>query len=402
MGLIRVAIVLTAVPALLLATWQVSRLGMADFLSRQESIADRKRAERMFPGSADFAVRAADLLRRKGKPMRAHLLKAVEVSPEDPGIWFDLGIASEREANPAAEKELLTAARLDTEYSPRWELAKYYYGQGNGIECDRWLAEALKIGTSDATPAFRMALRQGWTTDRVLALLPDRERMLTYLNWLITAREFPAAQEVAQRLVRQYPQGSKDSILILCDQLAAGSPEEVESSVALWNVLATAGLIPQALIYPAGDVRIVNGAFTTGEGERGFDWKRYPVEGLTADFSRYGFQMIFFGDEPEQFGIVRQLLSVKPGEKYRIRYSYQSTGVPAGSGLAWHVFDARKRTELTDDAVYLDDAHTGQSTSFQAPEGCRFVDLILIYQRQTGTSRIDASVTIKNIQVQAE
>jgi tetratricopeptide (TPR) repeat protein len=400
---VRCTIAVTCAGALLVGAWQIVRLGVADTLSQQNSRIPVARARRMFPSNPSFIIRSVELRQKTDKDIYRDLEQAAKLDPDDPWIHLNLGVALDARGDGAgAEKQWLEAARLCRQYEPRWQLAKYYYHQQDGIRSGRWLREALKIGTGDATLAFLMALRLGWTSEDVMTLLPKGDvLLLQYLNWLTDQKQFDMARAVAREVARLYPRSGKDSLLLYCGRLSQVDNESLAKAAEVWNDLAAAHVIgSDEAVFPARPAHVVNAAFRRPPLAIRLDWDIIPVQGVNGYFTGNGLQLEFAGDEPETCRYLHQFVSVKPGEDYTLQYDYDSSGLAPNSGASWHVLAAVSRQELVASPPVLSDEAQHQTLRFHTPGDCRFVELVLQYQRPRGVARIEGWVLLKKVDIE--
>ncbi len=87
-----------------------------------------------------------------------------------------------------------------------------------------------------------------------------------------------------------------------------------------------------------------------------------------------------------------------PGRGYRFRYEYRTSGIAAGSGLRWRVFDLTRAEELLVESGHLcREGWAAESLVFTAPPALKLVRLALGYQRTPGTTRIEGSLSLRNL-----
>jgi hypothetical protein len=78
-------------------------------------------------------------------------------------------------------------------------------------------------------------------------------------------------------------------------------------------------------------------------------------------------------------------------------YLYRTSGIAAGTGLAWHITDPNGTGRLGDGPDLSAGKETEDQLPFVTPPGCRLVRLSLTYQRSLGTTRIAGFVVLRSV-----
>jgi hypothetical protein len=99
------------------------------------------------------------------------------------------------------------------------------------------------------------------------------------------------------------------------------------------------------------------------------------------------------GKQPESCDLVERYLALEPGARYRLRFDFETRDLPAESGLAWMLVDAKTGGEFAT-------ASTGGAIEFFAPAGCDLARLLLRYRRPSGAVRSEGSAEFRNITVE--
>jgi hypothetical protein len=101
--------------------------------------------------------------------------------------------------------------------------------------------------------------------------------------------------------------------------------------------------------------------------------------------------------------LLDQILPVEPGLAYRLTYSSRASGIPAASGLRWHVGDLATGRELSTTPVGgAGDAWREETLGFVAPADTGGVRLVLEYRRASGTTRIEGTLWLRQISTSLE
>src|SRR5450755_2728606 len=162
-------------------------MALADYHSRQGTPASVRDAIHMEPDGADYYIQLAALT-QESDPMASTqaLQHALALNPRDSNAWVELGLRAEQVGNLAgAERNLLTAARIDKLYQPRWSLANYYFRRGDMEKFQLWAREAVHMAYGDSTPLFSLCWRATDDGELIAHILDIRtaERQASYLNY---------------------------------------------------------------------------------------------------------------------------------------------------------------------------------------------------------------------------
>jgi hypothetical protein len=380
---------------LLWAAFVSFKYGWADYLSRRNDLSARLEAVRLTPGDADAWLRLAELKREAGQDGTADVRRAVRLNPRNYEALILLGLGEESEGHVSeAEQDLLAAARIDRDYVPRWTLANFYFRQGNLDALFHWAKEGLEIGAGDLTGLFRLLWSATDDGSRILAVIPEREEVRKqYLLWLTKEGRLDAGMPVATDLVARWPVSGKEAARHYVDRLALTG--DVENAIRLWNALALRSIVPTR-IDPIQGQSLVNGDFRTAPLNRGLDWRINTVDGVRTDFANPGIRVDFSGSEAEHCELLLQLSVLVPGRSYRFDYSWEGRGIEAGTGLRWHVMDAKAGTELTGPTPDISGQRGDGTFQFKVPQDVRLCRISLRYARQPGTTRIEGWIRILN------
>jgi hypothetical protein len=114
-------------------------------------------------------------------------------------------------------------------------------------------------------------------------------------------------------------------------------------------------------------------------------------------------RLSYSGNQPEDCRLLTQFVRVTPGAAYKLRFEYQTEGISVDAGPRWRIYDATGHTELPGHSPLLssDDWKT-ESASFTAETDTRWVWVTLGYQRMPGTTRIEGSLTLRNISLEVD
>jgi hypothetical protein len=277
-----------------------------------------------------------------------------------------------------AEAALIEAFRHDRMYETRWALANFYFRTGQTPKFWEWARLAAEFGYGNLTPLFELCDRVDPTLvlDRVgAAALPD------YLRYLVERRRTPAIAEPAIRLARTRNSAHTRPILTAVDQLIVA--EDARAAVAVWNELSRSGLIPHAPLDPARGISLTNASMAQPL-LAGFDWRISSNPGVSVAGNR-----IEIAARYDQFPIIGQTVVLEPGREYRLRCRYRIEGAAAVPGLRWR-FGQNVSPPMDPRSGSFEWRVPAQSKPLQF--------LALDYQRERGFARMEAVITIDDLE----
>jgi tetratricopeptide (TPR) repeat protein len=384
--------------------WNVL-FAIADLYARRNQAEDTRIAMRLMPANAAYPAQLADELYASDPAEAKFLLqRAVSLNRFDAASWVKLGLLSEAGDDiPQAEKSLLRAADADSTFLPSWSLANFYFRQQNASRFWYWAKRAGDMAPDDVTPLFRLA----WYVDPNAQEIENRLQMKRpavegqFVNFLLTQGDPQAVEDAALHLLRTSDKQSTETLLGACDWLL--EHQRPDLALALWNSLAPRTGSPSL----GADSPVTNSDFGKSPLSHGFDWHLATVDGvssfLNANPNALGFE--FSGEEPDSFQLLNQTAPVHGNTSYALTVDYGTTGIPAGSGIAWQVTDARTGALLARTTSLSSEnggKPTGRTTTcFTTPQETGFVNLSLLYQRQPGTVRVDGKLALTDVRLAA-
>lgn len=394
---------LGAVAVLAAAAYWSLRAAYADLLFHRGTLDSVGRAIRLEAGNSRYHVRWAELTTDRGQARSGALARALALNRWDSALWIELGLEAEMAGDfSRAERRLLEAARVDKSYQPRGALANYYFRRGEEGKFWRWVREAVAMAYADPAPLFRMCWTLTGDAELILSrAIPDRVRAWrAYLHFLLAQGRLEAAAAVAERIIGNGAGEDVPLLLSYCDRLLES--RNGEAAVRLWNRLREKGLIAYPASRPGSGEALTNGEFLVPPRSQGFDWRLAPIEGvaISRDETERGLRVSFTGKQPERCEVLSQIVALRPGRGYRFRYEYRTSGIAAGSGLRWRVFDLTKAEELLAESGHLSrEGWAEESLAFTAPPALKLVRLALGYQRTPGTTRIEGSLSLRKLKL---
>jgi tetratricopeptide (TPR) repeat protein len=397
--LVRKVLILAVVPAMAFMAYWPLRMAWADHLARASDAESVARAVRLSPGDADFRLKLAALQQAGGADPKAALAAAADLDPGNAETWIRLGVVAEMRGDlHTAEASLLEAAHASRQFGPRWALANYYFRRGDSRNFWRWTRASLVMGYGDMNPVFQLCWHRSQDAGPIFErAIPERREVLdAYVQFLLQEGRLAASEPVAAKLARLATTDDQWTLATWCDrQIDAGS---VPAAVEVWNTLCARHLLPYAPV-DRDRAPLTDGGFTAPSGGDGFAWREMPGPGVTMGRNpspRY-LWVAFSGDQPETCVPLMQFVPVTPGASYSLRCEYQTSELPAASGLRWSVFDARRGMELAAASPWLSNTDwKPEEVRFTAPDS-GLVRLTLICQRVQGATRIEGSLELRRL-----
>lgn len=379
--------------------WNV-RFAIADLAARRNQPEATRLAMRLIPENPAYPAQLADeVYAMDPAAAQALLQQALHRNRYDGPHWIQLGLLSEgADELPQAEESLLEAGKVDVTFLPSWSLANFYFRHANPDRFWFWAQRAAYMVPDDATPLFRLAWYMSPDVGEVERRLAISRPAVAaqFVNFLMAQGDASAVAQAATRLSGEKAGGDTQMLSGVCDWLLAN--RRADLALPLWNALAARGQIPQA---KAGVV--INGSFARSPVSQGFDWHLPAVEGvssfLNANPNALGFELS--GNEPDAFVLMSQTVPVQAQKNYALAVDYSTEGIAPGSGITWQVTDERSGSVLARSGS-LAATQGGQATAcFTTPDRGPFVNLLLAYQRQPGTVRVEGKLALHSVRLTA-
>jgi tetratricopeptide (TPR) repeat protein len=373
--------------ALAVSSYWALRLAWADRLSDGAGLAGRERAVQLAPAVAVFSERLADRRDELGGDGLPDWRRAAALDPENPERRMRLGVRAELAGDyPMAERSLLAAAARSRLYQPKYLLAQYYFRRQNEAQFWPWAHAALEASWGDAAPVFELAWRMrgdaAWLSANLVP--PRREMARQYLAYLTNRERWDAAAAEARQILPA-AEGADLACLLAYGEARLARGDAAEAA-EIWNALCRRRLLALAPLDPAGDRLVTNGDFLQAPSGRGFDWRLVEQRGVSAAADSGELRVGFTGRQPERCLIAWQYVPTAPDTRYRLRWEARAgLGEPA-RGIAWVVSDA----ELGAESAYSQEFLAGRDLT----------RICLIYQRPSGSARLEDTVWIGHVRLE--
>jgi hypothetical protein len=188
-------------------------------------------------------------------------------------------------------------------------------------------------------------------------------------------------------------------LLAACDRLIAA--DRASAALAVWNGLSERHRIPYTIVRPETGHSLTAGDFHALPMSRGFDWRLPGPDGVTTLLEEHprGMHFTFSGRQPESCEILTQYVPVLEDSSYELRYRYRTAGIAPGTGLEWRITNLKGTAVLAHGASLASESETIGQVRFKNPAGSPLVYLSLLYQRASGTTRIEGSITLRQVEL---
>lgn len=371
--------------------WYSFAIARADHLFRQHTKTSVQAAISVAPDDWKYYMRLAQF---SGEDSQKLLIDALHLDRFNAEADIEVGLQYESDGNyAAAERYLLDAYAVDHTYLPRWTLANYYFRRQNLPAFWKWARSAADMPSGDIGALFELCWHVTPNADQINAAIANNKPtfLRPYIGFLLSKQQYAAAAAMAERLIRYGNAGSDRSTLLSAINGLAGAGDP-RPAVSLWQQL-----IHQHWVV--ADTTLPNNAdFARDPLPVVFDWRIPQYSGLYSLGGPSGLQTVFSGNEPEQCILATQTVAASAGNG-TFQYTYQTAGIPPGSGLRWQIFLANSNKLLAQSPSLSSEAPVQSSLAFTVPASASLVELRLVYQRAPGTSRISGTLNVQSTRI---
>lgn len=386
---------LAAAALLLCATWLSVQLSYADHLFRQNTPESVERAVALDPWNGHYEAWLAELLENQGRDSTAALEAAARQNPMDSRVWIRRGLNAELKGDVSeAERLLLHAAAIDKLEEPRWTLMNFYFRQQN--EARFWPAarSAFAMSYGDRTPMFDLCwrVRPDATLIAARALPRDPAVSRQFMEFLLEKSQYTEAAIVAESAIAQASPAETPVFLAAVRRLLQAG--EVSASVKVWNALSARKRIGFAPLDTSKAAVITNPRFEQFPSGAGFDWSLAENPELTAvKVSPEGLRISLSGKQGEGCNLLAQTIPVEPFRKYRLHFSYATTGTERESGLQLHIGERYATADL------FSEGWRDETLLFDTRDQ-RAVSLLVDYHRRLGHVQTEGSISLRRFSLE--
>lgn len=375
---LRLALALPVVCLLGAASWTSLELSRADMLFRANTTESVREAARLDPRNGRYQAWLAELLEFDGADSSAALDAASRLTPTDSRVWIRRGLNAELAGNVAgAEELLLRAAAIDRLLEPSWTLMNFYFRQGREERFWHWAKRAFPMSYDNRTPLFELCWRMRPDAAFIAetALSQDFGLSRRFLEYLINRNETTQAAALATSLAPRATPVERQLYSALAVQLIRNG--DAESAVRVWNVFA------EDKLEPAKAASLTNGDFRRQPAGEGFDWAFSSPSGISLRRGREGLEVELSGHQDGSAELIRQIIPVLPGRRYRLTFRMASPQIEGPSGLQVRVGEQSSATSL-------------QFNSSAA----KLLPVIVEYKRPTGHVRAEGTVVLNGFRLE--
>jgi tetratricopeptide (TPR) repeat protein len=337
--------------------------------------------------------------------------EALRRDPRNAEAWIRMALLQEGRGNVRdSEKSLLSAARVDHTWFPRWSLVNFYLRHGRTADAQTWSRLALERASADVTGLFAALTRAGIDVE---PLLPANRRVCAaYLEFLISSGSAGARIESAARrlaaLIREAPfawpgaaptwmprtdpvQEYETAILLRAvDALLDG--RSGQRATGLWNLFHESGIM--AGKRWDANAPVVNAQFRATPAGSGLDWRVLQVAGVELRAApellvRMG------GHQPEAADLVVQRVYLRHGVPFHIAIESRTEDLGDENGLSWHIREKRDAPALASIAVPQSEDWQRSTAVIAAAGVDRILEFVLRFHRVSGTVRPEGAARFR-------
>ncbi len=399
-GLIIRSVVLVAMG---LGIYRAVLVAWTDLVFRQSNLTAIERAERLIPTNALYHYTHALLLEQNdpaSPEIEREFARAVAVNPRYSDALMAWSVQRELHGDiPGSERLLLEAQRNDRLLRPAWALANFYYRQGNTARLLTEAHECLRIigvseladGRFSIVPVYDLCWRSGAAADVILKqAIPDIPVILGgYLSYVMHTGRRDNAPAIVSRMLPAAEPGEMFFFRPYLEDLLAHS--QVDLAARTWRQLYAKGMVPYKGPDATRGVFLTNGGIEGAPLDYGFDWRRQFPDSVQFGYSRleHVYRFDFDGTEPENFGVIVEIVPLLPSRAYVFQASFESDLNPDPSGLRWSMHDHKTGQPLpAQTSVKVDSEATTLRLTFTTPPNVDSGDLTFSYRREPGTPRL--------------
>jgi len=274
---------------------------------------------------------------------------------------------------------------------PRWTLMNFYFRGREEVKFWSWARRTFAMSYGDRTPLFDLCwrVREDPTVIESKALPWNYPILFQFAAYLAAKGRLRDAATLAQRILPEASASDIPAYLHCVDQLLKSN--DPIPAVSLWNALCERGLLPFGRLNPAVGNTLTNGNFEHDPTASGFDWRLPITTGVTTLRLRNPAEMrlTFNGQQPEACDLLAQSVPLQPSREYRLRFSYRTSGIPAGSGLRLRVLEQT-----------TPDLSSGEwiEQTLRFPAGSHDLgDIVLEYRRPSGFVRVEGTLELRGM-----
>jgi Flp pilus assembly protein TadD len=345
--------------ALLVCVALATTQAIAQHFARQRTAAGFRQAVRWDPWDASFhsaLARYYHFSLDEADPAEVIRLReaAVRRAPFRAELWVELGNAYEQVSRQKESQRAFERALQLFPNSPElnWKFGNFYLRAGRVPEALRSFRRAFQGSREYRRPVVDLAWRATENVDLILAeaVPPSAENYFLFLNYLLEASEWDAAEKIWDRLVQARADFDLRAAFPFLDALIRN--RRIDRLESAWRYLMekSPGRIR---MMPREESLIVNGDFEGELVNGGLDWRFAPTPGVRVTLDNLTFfdgtnsvRFEFDGSQNFNYSNMTQFVPVQPGRTYRFTAYQRAREITTDSGPRFQIYDAYDSSRL--------------------------------------------------------
>jgi hypothetical protein len=312
-----------------------------------------KRAAWLETGNAESRYRVGryELLARQSPQAALPWLEtATRLNPHQAGYWLDLAIARQSLGDMDSEKQALRQALAADPRTPAiaWQAANLFLVQGSAQDAMQSFRGVMENDIQLGSLAIKTCWKMHPDVDFLLSNVVPANMDDAFLQFLVSKKETAAAETVWARMFSSQRPLARAHLFEYMRYLIG--QREVSQAAQVWQ--QAAGLSGLAAYQPSPENLIVNGDFSLGILNGGFDWLHQKTRGVALALdpsenhsSARSLRIIFDGPGIEDAGI-RQLVPVEPNTSYEFSGFYKAREMDGAGGVQLAIQDLYRETSF--------------------------------------------------------
>jgi hypothetical protein len=356
------------------------------------------------PDSLDSAIRLepdcwwcyVKLARVDDNRAEALLQTSLRLNAYNSEAAIDLGLRYEADGDfRRAEQLLLQAFAVDRTFAPRFSLANFYFRRGNAPAFWIWARRVTEMPAGDMGALFALSWHVVPDAETLESNIVGNDPVVLrqFINFLLAKGQSRAAVHAATELIQfGSEETDHEQLYALVDQLIIA--HDGAGAETVWQGLMREHWVPAEGAIP------YNHNFAHDPVPVHFDWTYSMFAGLHSWPGPSGLMVEFSGDEPENCPIAEETISLSPG-RYRLDSNYRTQNIAEDSGIRWQIVEPGSGTTVAQSSSLSGDTPGSVSMPFSVDPDQKFLLLQLVYQRVLGTTRVQGTLVIPSVRIQA-
>lgn len=370
-----------------------ARQGVASYYFRKNRPDALQKAITWNPANPIYPAALANLVHLYGQnPDPNEVVRlyqtAARLSPFDATYVASLAQANDWAGRTNLALPLFQRAQQLFPNSPdiNWKLANFYIREGDTTRALPPLKKIIASKVIEKNQIFALSDHAGINSTIIIDQLlpPEIPAYFAYLNFEAQHGNFSAAQETWNRLLTFRSSFEPKEAFPLIDALI--NSHELDRASQVWSSLVSRfpDRIPSP---PSANNLITNGNFQSDILDGAFDWRVFPVTGVSITQDSTGpttntrsLSVEFDGTQNLYYGSVLQFVSVQPRTKYTFSAFTRSQALTTNAGVGVQVSDGYAPTKIlgATDPLIGTTPWSEQSFSFETPPDTRLLSVRIV------------------------